>query len=888
MELLNKEFVGRKEEIQEFWNIYNNPETNYKVINYYGMTGMGKSKLLNEIEQELNLKKQNDYHIKLDMDFCLKKDLENSYFSQDEEDILLKMRNQLIDKYKFKFKLFDKALYQYYVSIGIPKEHPEMQMILSRNANVSQAVDLIKDFLGNSGIIITAIKTVDLGIYYVKKLLNNDKITLSPEILYENLAKCFAIDLQTNIEKKHISNDTPLVIFIDTYEMLIRESFGRGNQLVNDSWLKEDIVKPLDNVLWVIAGRDSLSWSKKDDEEVGIKKCELHNLSKTDTLLFLKNAGMTDETLNDGIYKKCEGMPMYLNLCIDRYNDLKEKNSVIDISCFGDNLEKLSNNIIRNMSIEDQEILSYLSCMDNWNDDFIRNNGSKFITCFSYIRYNNLKNRSFIEKNSNGQYSILKIAKNLLNKNCDTNIKQITKENLSKYYTEQLQSENLDVEDEIDLLHKYIRNNIKQEQSDDVAINMLENIKNHLSMLDKLRKYKDLENILIILWERFKSNKEIIGSISKELIQTLIRESEYKVAEKYVLEYEKIYEKELPESKYFSEYVASQDLKGEVALYRMKYDEAFTIFDKAHKERPEDLHIQEQLALVYGRKNQNRKSIEMLLDVLSKEEKLEGIDEAKIRLTKRNIANAYSHCGEYQKAVDIYDSLINTVEDELEQASLKNNKSNSLGLLGKNEEALKIIEEAYETRKEILGEKHLGTIATLNNMANILSNIHRFEEAMEKYNMVYMARKEKLGEDNDDTLKTLNNEAMTYFFWGRIDEALNILIKVYKIQSKKYSEEDLRVILILNNLARIYCSKGENEKALEMAEKAYDTRLKILGPVHLDTLTTATVLGNIYLKLGQKEKGKLFLEDTLAKAREAGYDEKHNLIIELESLLKEG
>ena len=57
---------------------------------------------------------------------------------------------------------------------------------------------------------------------------------------------------------------------------------------------------------------------------------------------------------------------MYLNLCVEQYNTLKEKNKPIDISCFGNNLEKLSNNIIRNLSIEDQEILSYLSCMNNW------------------------------------------------------------------------------------------------------------------------------------------------------------------------------------------------------------------------------------------------------------------------------------------------------------------------------------------------------------------------------------------------------------------------------------------------------------------------------------------------------------------------------------------
>ena len=885
--VFKKEFVGRKEEIQKFWNIYNNIESNCKVINFFGMTGMGKTMLLNKLEQELEAKMPKSYHIKIDIDFCFNKDLETSHFSQAEEEILLKMRNQLIDKYKFKFKLFDKTLYQYYESIGIHKERPEMQMILSRNENVSQAVEVIKDLLGNNGIFITALKTVDLGVSFIKKLIDNDKDTLSSEILYENLAKCFALDLQNNLAKKQIIENNPLVIFIDTFEMLIKGNIGAGNQLISDIWLRNDIVKSLDNVLWVIAGREKIKWNDNDEKEIGIEKCELHNLSIKDSLEFLRKAGIVDETLRNNIYKKSEGMPMYLNLCVEQYNTLKEKNKPIDISCFGNNLEKLSNNIIRNLSIEDQEILSYLSCMNNWSDEFIRNLGSKFITCFSYIRYNNLKNRSFVEKSSNGQYAILKIAKNLLNKNCDVNIKSIAKENLSTYYERQVQDENLNIEDKIDLLYKYVENNIEQEQSEDIAITKFSNIEEHLNMLDRLRKHEDLKNLLVILWNRFKLNKNLIGKISRMLINTLIKLSEYKKAEQFVLEYEKIYCKEPIESEYYFEYVNSQDLKGEVFLYRNKYEEAYTIFKNAYKERPNDLYIQEKLALTYGRKNQHKKEIELLEDVLLKEEiRKEVFGDLKIRTTKRNIANAFSHCGEYQKAIDIYDQLINTAHDELEKASLKNNKSNSLSLLGKYEEAYKTVREAYQTRKEILGEKHLITINTLYNMANILANLHKFKDAIDMYEIAYIERKEKLGEQNDDTLRTLSSKAITYFYAGEINEALRILQEVYKITSSKYKQDDLRVVTVLNNLAKVYNAKGESEKALSIAEKVYDVRLNTLGHLNADTLTTASLLGNIYLKLGRKEEGRQILEDTLKKAKKVGYDSGQSFIVETNDLLK--
>ena len=87
-------------------------------------------------------------------------------------------------------------------------------------------------------------------------------------------------------------------------------------------------------------------------------------------------------------------------------------------------------------------------------------------------------------------------------------------------------------------------------------------------------------------------------------------------------------------------------------------------------------------------------------DVLLNEEiRKEVFGDLKIRTTKRNIANAFSHCGEYQKAIDIYDQLINTAHDELEKASLKNNKSNSLSLLGKYEEAYKNCSRSLSDKK---------------------------------------------------------------------------------------------------------------------------------------------------------------------------------------------
>ena len=149
---------------------------------------------------------------------------------------------------------------------------------------------------------------------------------------------------------------------------------------------------------------------------------------------------MDDLELCKQIWKRCEGVPKYLSLCIEQYITAKQENKEIDISLFEKNLEIITDNLIRYMGINDQEILYYLACLDSWNDEFIRNRGCKFITCFSYIRYNNLKQKSFVDRNDNGYYALSKIARDSIRKSCIEDIKIIVNDNMSEYYMDMLNS----------------------------------------------------------------------------------------------------------------------------------------------------------------------------------------------------------------------------------------------------------------------------------------------------------------------------------------------------------------------------------------------------------------------------------------------------------------
>lgn len=808
-------FVGRISEIEEFWKIYNSvSKENYKIINYYGMTGIGKSKLLNKIENDI--KSQKSYCIKIDMDFCLKKEVESDYISQSKEEILLKLRNKLIDEYKFKFDKFDQILYKYYERIGISKDKPEFQMLLSRNENVSNIIDIAKDLIGPLGIPVNIFKLIDMGVTSITRGRKND-MNLdddSYEQLYEYLQYVFAFDLNENVSKLN----SPLVILIDTYEMIQKESFGKGNQKNNDKWLRNEngVIPNTKNVLWVIAGRDELEWEEIERQKIEVIKHKLLPLNEGDSVKLLKEASVDDLELCKQIWKRCEGVPKYLSLCIEQYITAKQENKEIDISLFEKNLEIITDNLIRYMGINDQEILYYLACLDSWNDEFIRNRGCKFITCFSYIRYNNLKQKSFVDRNDNGYYALSKIARDSIRKSCIEDIKIIVNDNMSEYYMDMLNSK-LTVEQEVEIILGYAKRAIEKQDSDDVALENYNRIKEHLEKLEGMFKFVEVAKVLKIVNARLNNNNEI----TQKYINALIRAGEYNFALQIVNSY-------IERNKEDNEIqILAKAMLGELYTYIGKNQEAVELLEQAYWEKLEilkedDVCLLEKLANSYARVEKRQKALEIYQRILDEGTSLNE------KLTRRNMINTYSQLGMHEEAIKMYNELISiTNENSLEILALNNNKAMSMSRLGKNEEAYEILKVVYKKRKEFLGENYPETINTLYNMAIVLSHLSRFDEAITLYNEVYEKRVKLLGANHPKTIDTKNGIGMTYFYKGDYENALKLVKEAYE-ERGTLGENSKDVIVSLKNLGIIYKGLNQQEMSKNFFEQALEKAKSLL------------------------------------------------------------
>ena len=160
----------------------------------------------------------------------------------------------------------------------------------------------------------------------------------------------------------------------------------------------------------------------------------------------------------------------------------------------------------------------------------------------------------------------------------------------------------------------------------------------------------------------------------------------------------------------------------------------------------------------------------------------------------------------------------------------------------------------YNARKEILGEKHPDTLASLNNLANSYSDLGDYNKALELKNAVYNARKEILGEKHPDTLASLNNLANSYSDLGDYNKACKLQNAVYNASKEILGETHPDTLASLNNLTNSYSYLGDYNKAYKLQNAVYNARKEILGETHPDTLTSLNNLAIFYSYLGDYNK----------------------------------
>jgi hypothetical protein len=173
----------------------------------------------------------------------------------------------------------------------------------------------------------------------------------------------------------------PPLIALDTYETLWHSGMGRSGRRrePRERWLV-DLVSELPEVLWVIGGRDRLSW------EVGYDRgwsevCEQHlvgQLSEEDARSFLAKRGIKEPAIVEKILSQAAGVPFYLELETQLYDKTPAAERKPEL--FGGSQQEQIDRLLTHLDASERATLKLLAAFGIWDRELFSQAVSHFAT----------------------------------------------------------------------------------------------------------------------------------------------------------------------------------------------------------------------------------------------------------------------------------------------------------------------------------------------------------------------------------------------------------------------------------------------------------------------------------------------------------------------------
>lgn len=388
----NKVFTNREKPIASFNQARASiTEGEHHLLTYYGVGGQGKTalceKLIDTLKQE---KPQTAIWGNVNFEVSANRRADRT---------LLALRKALVSssKGKIKFPAFEVAITHYW-----ELEYPENNIKDSLKDLFDRSESYVGSIVDNSRSWLGFTEELPAGMGLGIKLLNylRNKRTeqklkktlealkglelLSNHELLQKLPYIFATDIASYLAQEGAL--TP-VLFIDTYEALwadypVKNGIGTTEA---DAWVRS-LVAELPSVLFVILGRNKLTWDKDfpNDWQGDLNNQHLlGGLSDQDADSYLRNIPIDDTEIRQTLIAGAQGKasteavqdgetqtgahPFYLDLAVDLYLDILDDDKQPTTTDFGHTPAELLDRFIRYRSTEEIQTLKVLSVADGFD-----------------------------------------------------------------------------------------------------------------------------------------------------------------------------------------------------------------------------------------------------------------------------------------------------------------------------------------------------------------------------------------------------------------------------------------------------------------------------------------------------------------------------------------
>ena len=370
----NKIFTDRKEPRAVFAEAVagivaaQDEEHSRQIVSFYGKGGIGKTSLLKQLMEESEkavyelYPKVRFHNISINLE---------AYEYANPVNVLTAIRSMIDGD----GSLFDYALMQYYA-----KARVSMEEIKNKNSFLSSPlIGVINEAIGvctASASIPQALleKSVELIKDVHFRVKYKDEIeeikNLNEFEIFERLPYYLGLCISNSAEKGVIH-----VLFVDSFETLCARTAGMVSSVDNSAWFQE-LFLSCEKTLFVVGSRDRIDWEKKDEEwSLYLDQHFLSNLSDEDCRWFLEQVPVADaqgklhqEAIAE-IIRHAGGVPLYLDLCVDLYENAVNNGKTMDFSHFNGSAA-IIDRYMRHLKEKDQHAVCVLAMLKSFDLEF--------------------------------------------------------------------------------------------------------------------------------------------------------------------------------------------------------------------------------------------------------------------------------------------------------------------------------------------------------------------------------------------------------------------------------------------------------------------------------------------------------------------------------------
>lgn len=159
-----------------------------------------------------------------------------------------------------------------------------------------------------------------------------------------------------------------------------------------------------------------------------------------------------------------------------------------------------------------------------------------------------------------------------------------------------------------------------------------------------------------------------------------------------------------------------------------------------------------------------------------------------------------------------------------------------LGLAGRTDEAVSVLEAAHERLVTLLGTDNPRTIEGLENVASALGRAGRHADAAPVFGQVAQRYARSLGTETPEALAALRHQALAYSQAGVPGAAAEIYQQLVDVSSKQSGHRSEQTLELRERLVAALAQRGHSS-ALAQSQQLVDDSAQTLGAEHPATLT---------------------------------------------------